>query len=1057
MATGGLVVLWLIVLAAAFLARFSPLEADSFMPPMERLVFALTLLILAWAFISADFERWQNRSNLLVFAATLGLALLYVGSARGWLGLYDGGAVFNATEPARLWAGVTAGLAGFGFLLALVNYRRIVDAPLKILFFLIFVAGNGWDLYQMSAGGGVGNYSGATRLAYLAGLLLLPLIIYRLAIALLEHSLVEVVLAASQPSSAITPAPEADQAPAGDEVDALLAAPSSWNFSASPAPTDRRHLLNAIGIMLERRDDARIGEQIVKAALESLQVEVCALLRVQENEYADVIAGYDQVAEQSLGSLSLNLNEQATLREAATRREQTILFPEYHADELKDLFRRLNIQSVCSVYAQPLTADGELAAIMLVASPYRQADLTPGELDALRDIGFVAGNLLAWSDDAASSRVESVENVIDDIAERTAEAAVDRETLEAHRQDLEASLARVKERSLRMARQIAELQRQQQEQHVRLLEALAEGENGQETARRLNATLDENAELRQTTAASARALLDAETILRVLAAGDGDALAQIIREHLHKEYNLLLTTRDRLRQHINALLVMGRSATAEGLTAILGALADESAQLELEREQQKRRLDSITNRLESLGVDGEVATMTQLMIQLYAERKTLTQHLAMANQDRRTLLDERRRLLETESGDSEALESQLKRLNADHEQLLNSREELRREQQDLQSRIEQAQSENVDLQARSQALEAEIAARDERQQEAQRQIDALEEERDNLLEIRDQLTARVNTMLDAGPDQETEASRDREIAELQAQIRRLTDQREELALDLSDARVNLSARRESMPEAEADAQAATQVHRHYASEVFTSMLGNMRAPMTSISDYTDLLLAESIGILGAAQRQVLSLIAADISRLSHTIAEIQQMTAREDARFSLEHGAIDLVSIIEEAIDEATELGSAKGHLVELALDEPLPPLYVNGASLQHIIARLVANAGAVSPAGSQITVSALVGPVLLPGAAETVDACEIRVSDMGGGISANDARRIFARIYRAENRAIPGYGDSGVGLSVARAFARAQNGDLWITSEAGKGSVFHLALPLQLAASIED
>ena len=342
-ATAGLVILWLVMLVAAVLSQFGGLDADAFMPPLERLVYAVSLLILAWAFLSADFVRWQNRSNLMVGAAVFVLALLYLNSARGWLAIYEGGNAFNATEYGSLWSGATAALALIALSLALVNYKHIVDAPLKVLFFLLFLVGNGWDLYQHSEGALSGNYLGATRLAYLAGLILLPLIIYRQAIALLEHSLVEVVLAASQPGSAVapTPTPARAQATAEPAVDALMAAPSSWNFSASPVPTDRRHLLNAIGVMLESRDGPRIPEQIVRAALEALQAEVCALMRVQDNMYADVIAGYDQVAERSLSGVSLNLNQQPTLHEAATRLEQTILFPDYHAEELGDLFRRL--------------------------------------------------------------------------------------------------------------------------------------------------------------------------------------------------------------------------------------------------------------------------------------------------------------------------------------------------------------------------------------------------------------------------------------------------------------------------------------------------------------------------------------------------------------------------------------------------------------------------------------------------------------------------------------------------------------------------------------------
>ena len=543
-ASAALVILWLLMLGAALLAQYSDLEADGFMPPMERLTYAVSLLILAWAFLSADFYRWQNRSNLLVFAATFLLALLYVNSARGWLMAYGEGLAFNSTDYAPLWSGVTASLAGFGLLLALLNFKHIVDAPLKVLFFLVFIFGNGWDLYQFSQGAFVGNYLGPARLAYLAGLVLLPLIIYRLAVALLEHSLVEVVLAASQPSPALMQSPSPAEAPGAAEVDALLAAPSSWNFSASQVPTDRRQLLNAIGVMLETREGARIPQQIVRAALDMLQVEVCALLRMQDNQYADVIAGYDQVAEESLSGVSLNLNEQPTLREAASRREQTILFPEYNAEELQDLFRRLNVPSLSSVYAQPLTTEGELVAVMLVAMPYRQEDLTPDELESLRDIGFVAGYLLAWSFDVASSKVLSEEQAIEEIADRSGVTAIDQEALIAHRLELETSLERVKDRTGRMARQITDLKRQQQEQHIRLLDALAEGNNGQDAAQRLNATFDEQAQLRDEFEASARQLLDAETILRVLNAGNGDTLAQVIREYMHKEYNLLLTTRD---------------------------------------------------------------------------------------------------------------------------------------------------------------------------------------------------------------------------------------------------------------------------------------------------------------------------------------------------------------------------------------------------------------------------------------------------------------------------------------------------------------------------------
>ena len=285
----------------------------------------------------------------------------------------------------------------------------------------------------------------------------------------------------------------------------------------------------------------------------------------------------------------------------------------------------------------------------------------------------------------------------------------------------------------------------------------------------------------------------------------------------------------------------------------------------------------------------------------------------------------------------------------------------------------------------------------------------------------------------------------------------MTEQREQLALDLSDARLALSAAREAPDNRELDEDIDTQPYRLNVPELFTSMLDNLRAPITSISDYTDLLLAESIGILGAAQRQVLTMISTDIGRLAEIIAEIQNVSRLDSSKFALEHSSIDLISIIEDVIEEASERMSDKGHLVELALDDQLPPVNADAASLKHILSQLVANASAVSPTGSRITIAATVRPLQLMNGAELDNAVEIRVGDKGGGIALDDIQRVFARTYRVENREIAGYGDSGVGMTVARAFARAHSGDLWITSEAGEGSVFHLALPLELATSIED
>jgi histidine kinase len=71
-------------------------------------------------------------------------------------------------------------------------------------------------------------------------------------------------------------------------------------------------------------------------------------------------------------------------------------------------------------------------------------------------------------------------------------------------------------------------------------------------------------------------------------------------------------------------------------------------------------------------------------------------------------------------------------------------------------------------------------------------------------------------------------------------------------------------------------------------------------------------------------------------------------------------------------------------------------------------------------------------------------------VTDQGGGIAPEDRQRAFHRMYRADHPLVQGLGETGVGLSIAKALVEAQGGRIWVDSEMGRGSIFTFILPLQ-------
>src|SRR5690606_33827759 len=86
----------------------------------------------------------------------------------------------------------------------------------------------------------------------------------------------------------------------------------------------------------------------------------------------------------------------------------------------------------------------------------------------------------------------------------------------------------------------------------------------------------------------------------------------------------------------------------------------------------------------------------------------------------------------------------------------------------------------------------------------------------------------------------------------------------------------------------------------------------------------------------------------------------------------------------------------------------------------------------------------------------ELADSLYVAIEDRGGGIADEDHARVFARKYKADNPLIAGLGDTGVGLSIAKALVEAHGGKLWLETRPGVGSVFSFALPLNSALEVE-
>ena len=232
-------------------------------------------------------------------------------------------------------------------------------------------------------------------------------------------------------------------------------------------------------------------------------------------------------------------------------------------------------------------------------------------------------------------------------------------------------------------------------------------------------------------------------------------------------------------------------------------------------------------------------------------------------------------------------------------------------------------------------------------------------------------------------------------------------------------------------------------HSTEQAEVVASISQELRQPMSSIVGYTDLLLGESVGILGALQRKFVERIKASTERVGTLIDDLIQVTTLETGLNELKPESVDLNLIIDNAMSYTSSQVREKNISIHLDLPKNMSNIQADREALQQIVIHLLQNAGAASPVEGSVDLR------VRTQAEAGQEYVLIQVTDSGGGIPSDDLPRVFTRLYRADNVLIQGVGDTGVGLSIAKTLTEAQKGRIWVETQMGSGSTFSVLLPI--------
>jgi signal transduction histidine kinase len=230
------------------------------------------------------------------------------------------------------------------------------------------------------------------------------------------------------------------------------------------------------------------------------------------------------------------------------------------------------------------------------------------------------------------------------------------------------------------------------------------------------------------------------------------------------------------------------------------------------------------------------------------------------------------------------------------------------------------------------------------------------------------------------------------------------------------------------------------------SQFLAVMSHELRTPLNAIQGFTELLETGVYGQLNEKQVDAVKRIEKNERELLSLINEMLGFIDAEKGRGAAESRNVPLADAFDTAERTIAPDVERKHLVLQRELVRPDLAVRADPKSLQQILGSLLSNASKYTDDGGTITL----------GAHEDGDKVRIWVRDTGIGIREEQIERVFEPFFQADSGTTRQYSGVGLGLTIARTFARRMSGEVTLASEVGKGTTATVVLPAASGDSAE-
>ncbi len=223
------------------------------------------------------------------------------------------------------------------------------------------------------------------------------------------------------------------------------------------------------------------------------------------------------------------------------------------------------------------------------------------------------------------------------------------------------------------------------------------------------------------------------------------------------------------------------------------------------------------------------------------------------------------------------------------------------------------------------------------------------------------------------------------------------------------------------------------------SEFVATVSHDLRSPLTLVRGYATML--DLTARLDERQKQYLRQILQAVDSMSRLVNNLLDL-GRIEAGVGLQLRMVPVEDVVRQVAKTLEAKAQAKRIRLTVEIAPNAPPLVEADPSLlERALANLVDNAIKYTPPEGRVTVR--VAPL-------GQDQVLLTVEDTGVGIAPVDQPRLFEKFFRVKRRDVQREQGSGLGLAIVKSIVERHHGRVWVESQLGKGSQFHIALPLR-------